>query len=55
MNKSKTYVAVLTVVAAGAAVAVHFIPPPFETVVEAALTVFFAHWGVTFGAAKTEA
>lgn len=55
MNKSKTYMAVLTVVAAGSAVAVHFIPQPFEPVIEALLTVFFAHWGVTFATSKPEA
>jgi len=54
MNKSKVYIAVLTVVAAGAAVAVHFIPKPFEPIGEALLTVFFAHWGITFGDKKKE-
>ena len=48
MNKSKVEVAILTVVAAGAAVAVHFIPAPWETIAEGALAVFFAHYGITF-------
>lgn len=54
MDKSKFYIAALTVIAAGSAVAVHFIPQPWEPVFETLLTVIFAHWGITFGNKKKE-
>lgn len=48
---SKTNLAILTVLAAAAGAAVHFVPLPYEPIVAGALTVLFAHYGVTFGKA----
>lgn len=45
---SKTNLVVLTVLAAASGAVVHFVPMPYEPVVAGALSVFFAHFGVTF-------
>lgn len=52
---SKTAITTMTVIAAASGATVHFVPMPYEPLVEVALSLLFAHFGVTFAKPKAVA